>query len=106
MRATARERLRALIRLYSERMNTDAMAIELAIRQWARGDEKAAVAVASVDAARLRNVGQLYRATGLDADEAAIDHKKDDHKKDEAKPDAPKPDAPKPETPKQDAPKK
>src|SRR6186713_489414 len=46
---TARERLRVLIRLYSERMNTDAMAIELAIRQWARTDEKAAAAVASVD---------------------------------------------------------
>jgi len=67
---TARERLRAIIRLYSERMNTDAMAIELAIRQWARGDEKAANAVASVDAARLKNVGQLYRATGLEAEEA------------------------------------
>src|SRR5947208_16007705 len=36
---TARERLRAIIKLYSERMNTDAMAIELAIRQWARTDE-------------------------------------------------------------------
>src|SRR5215470_5105660 len=36
---TARERLRAVIKLYSERMNTDAMAIELAIRQWARSDE-------------------------------------------------------------------
>ena len=67
---TARERLRALIRLYSERMNTDAMAIELAIRQWARTDEKAAAAVASVDAARLKNVGQLYRAAGLVAEEA------------------------------------
>ena len=67
---TARERLRALIRLYSERMNTDAMAIELAIRQWARTDEKAAAAVASVDAARLKNVGQLYRATGLASEEA------------------------------------
>jgi AcrR family transcriptional regulator len=67
---TARERLRALIRLYSERMNTDAMAIELAIRQWARTDEKAAAAVASVDAARLKNVGQLYRAAGLAGEEA------------------------------------
>ena len=27
-------------------------------------------AVASVDAARLKNVGQLYRATGLEAEEA------------------------------------
>src|ERR1700743_1416313 len=33
--ANARERLRALITLYSERMNTEGMAVELAIRQWA-----------------------------------------------------------------------
>jgi AcrR family transcriptional regulator len=65
-----RERLKALIRLYSERMNTEGMAIELAIRQWARSDEAAAQAVANVDAARLKIVGQLYRATGLGADEA------------------------------------
>ena len=47
--ATARERLKALIALYSERMNTEGMAVELAIRQWARSDELAANAVASVD---------------------------------------------------------
>ena len=46
------------------------MAIELAIRQWARSDENAAAAVASVDAARLKHVGDLYRATGLAAEEA------------------------------------
>jgi AcrR family transcriptional regulator len=68
--ASARERLKALIALYSERMNTEGMAVELAIRQWARSDEAAAAAVASVDAARLRNVGHLYRATGLAPDEA------------------------------------
>jgi AcrR family transcriptional regulator len=68
--ATARERLRALIALYSERMNTEGMAVELAIRQWARSDEDAAAAVASVDAARLKNVAHLYRATGLPAEEA------------------------------------
>ena len=67
---TARERLRGLIRLYSERMNTEGMAVELAIRQWARSDDNAATAVAGVDAARLKNVGQLYRATGVTADEA------------------------------------
>ncbi len=67
---SARERLRALIRLYSERMNTEGMAVELAIRQWARSDEAAANAVASVDAARLKNVGQLYRATGRSPEEA------------------------------------
>src|SRR3974390_2720353 len=68
--ATAQERLKALIRLYSERMNTEGMAIELAIRQWARSDEAAADAVASVDAARLKTVALLHRATGLSADEA------------------------------------
>ena len=66
----ARERLRALIALYSERMNTEAMAVELAIRQWARSDELAAGAAAHVDAARLKNVGNLFRATGLPAEEA------------------------------------
>src|SRR4029079_10125250 len=68
--ATARERLKALIALYSERMNTEGMSIELAIRQWARSDELAANAVASVDAARLKNVRHLYRATGLQPEEA------------------------------------
>jgi AcrR family transcriptional regulator len=68
--ASARERLRALIALYSERMNTEGMAVELAIRQWARSDEATAAAVASVDAARLQNVGQLYRAAGLPPEEA------------------------------------
>jgi AcrR family transcriptional regulator len=65
-----RDRLKGLIRLYSERMNTEGMAIELAIRQWARSDETAALAVSSVDAARLQAVGALYRATGLSPDEA------------------------------------
>jgi AcrR family transcriptional regulator len=68
--ATARDRLRALIQLYSQRMNTEGMAIELAIRQWARSDEAAAATVATVDGARLKNVGQLYRATGLSAEQA------------------------------------
>jgi AcrR family transcriptional regulator len=67
---SARERLKALIALYSERMNTEGMGIELAIRQWARADELAAAAVAGVDAARLKNVGQLYRATGVSGEEA------------------------------------
>src|ERR671936_5088 len=65
-----RERLKALIQLYSERLNPEGMAIELAIRQWARADENAAAAAASVDAARLEHVTELYRATGLDAEEA------------------------------------
>jgi len=65
-----RERLKTVIQLYSERLNPEAMAIELAIRQWARSDENAASAVASVDAARLKHVAELYRATGLAAEEA------------------------------------
>lgn len=67
---TARDRLKALIQLYSERMNPEGMAIELAIRQWARSDDNAAAAVASVDTARLKNVAELYRATGLASEEA------------------------------------
>jgi AcrR family transcriptional regulator len=67
---SARERLKALIQLYSERMNPEGMAIELAIRQWARSDEAAAAAVANVDAARLKNVAELYGATGLPPEEA------------------------------------
>ncbi|MBB4259265.1 MULTISPECIES: TetR/AcrR family transcriptional regulator [unclassified Bradyrhizobium] len=65
-----RERLKAVIQLYSERLNPEAMAIELAIRQWARSDDSAAAAVASVDAARLKHVAELYRATGLAPEEA------------------------------------
>jgi AcrR family transcriptional regulator len=67
---SAGDRLKALIRLYSERTSTEGMAIELAIRQWARSDETAAAAAASVDAARLKSVAQLYRATGLEPEEA------------------------------------
>ena len=65
-----RERLKAMIQLYSERLNPEGMAIELAIRQWARSDDRAAAAVTSVDAARLKHVAELYRATGLAAEEA------------------------------------
>jgi AcrR family transcriptional regulator len=68
--ATARDRLRAVIQLYAERVNTAGMAVELAIRQWARSDAAAAAAVAGVDAARLKNVAHLYRATGMAPAEA------------------------------------
>jgi len=64
------DRLRSLIRLYSEGVNPEGMAIELAIRQWARSDPSADAAVARVDAARLRNGTQLFGALGL-SDEAA-----------------------------------
>ena len=67
---TARERLKALIPQYAARVNTEGMAVELAVRQWARSDELAAGAAAHVDAARLKNVANLFRATGLPAEEA------------------------------------
>src|ERR1700687_3067323 len=67
---TARGRLRALIRLYSERMNTEGMAVELAIRQWARSDDAAGAAVGGVEAGRVKNVGPLYPATGLPGEAA------------------------------------
>ena len=63
--ATARARLKSLIRLYSQHVNRQGLAIELAIRQWAHGDPAAAQAVARVDAARLANVARLYGALGL-----------------------------------------
>jgi len=68
--ATARERLKSVIRLYSERVNPEGMAIELAIRQWARSDAAAAAAVARVDATRLKTVTQLYGKLGLAAADA------------------------------------
>jgi AcrR family transcriptional regulator len=66
----ADQRLKSLIQLYSERLNAEAMAIELAIRQWARSDGAASAAVESVDAARLSNVAQLYRCLGWSSEEA------------------------------------
>jgi AcrR family transcriptional regulator len=67
---SARERLRELIRLYSEAVNPRGMAVELAIRQWSRVDDTAAAVVMRVDAARLKNVATLYRALGFAAEQA------------------------------------
>jgi AcrR family transcriptional regulator len=64
--ASGRERLLELIRLYSEKVNPEGMAIELAIRQWARTDSSAAHAVAEVDAARLKVVAEAYASLGFD----------------------------------------
>ena len=66
----AAERLKSLIQLYSERVSAHGIAIELAIRQWARSDATAAAAAAKVDAARLKRVARLYRQLGLDARQA------------------------------------
>jgi AcrR family transcriptional regulator len=70
--ATAGERLRSVVRLYSERVSAQGMAIELAIRQWARVDKAAGEAVARVDAARLEKVESLYARMGLGAEEARV----------------------------------
>jgi AcrR family transcriptional regulator len=67
---TAVERIKGLIRLFSERANTQGMAIELAIRQWARTDPMAAAAAAAVDEARLGTASRLYRDLGLSAPDA------------------------------------
>jgi AcrR family transcriptional regulator len=67
---SARERLRELIRMYSETVNPHGMAVELAIRQWSRVDEAAAAVVARVDAARLKNVALLYRALGFGTEQS------------------------------------
>lgn len=62
---TPAERLRSLIKLYTERVSTHGIAIELAIRQWARTDKIAAEAAARVDEHRLRNIENLYAKMGL-----------------------------------------
>jgi AcrR family transcriptional regulator len=66
----ARERLKSVITLYSERLNPEGMAIELAIRQWARSDAGAAAAVSAVDAARLSHVVELYKRLGFATEDA------------------------------------
>lgn len=67
---TAADRIKSLIRLFSERANAQGLAIELAIRQWAHTDPMAAAAAAKVDAARLQTVRMLYRDLGLSAPDA------------------------------------
>jgi AcrR family transcriptional regulator len=67
---TPRERLSGLIRLFAERRNARGLSIELAIRQWARGDAAAEAAVARVDAVRLASVSGLYASLGFPPAEA------------------------------------
>ncbi len=59
------KRLSSVARHYTERFSVHGMAIELAIRQWARTDSAAAAACARVDEARLKLAGQLYRDLGF-----------------------------------------
>lgn len=65
-----RERLRKLIRQFAERLNAPDLSIELAVRQWARSDPRAAAAVARVDEARLAAVTELYAQLGLGPEDA------------------------------------
>jgi AcrR family transcriptional regulator len=65
------ERLQHLLDLYLDRNNPRGMAIELAIRDWARRDADAVAVVAEVDAARLGAVSRLYAEMGCDAREAS-----------------------------------
>jgi AcrR family transcriptional regulator len=67
--ATPADKLRFLARIYTERASEQGIAIELAIRQWARSDDAAAAAVGAVDAARLKVVSSLFRA-GMSAQDA------------------------------------
>jgi AcrR family transcriptional regulator len=67
---TPADRIRFLTKIYTERANEQGMAIELATRQWARSDKRAAAAVAAVDAARLSVSGSLFRSAGMSAQDA------------------------------------
>lgn len=57
----AQEVLNELLRLYMDRSNPRGNAIELAVRDWARSDPRAAAVVSQVDEQRLISVASLYR---------------------------------------------
>jgi AcrR family transcriptional regulator len=63
-------RLRRLLDLYLDHANPRGMAIELAMRDWARREPAAAAAVATVDKARLAAITPLYEALGHEPREA------------------------------------
>ncbi len=67
---TPADRLARVLARHLERPNRRGLAVELAIRDWSRGDERAARTVADVDAVRQARVAALFRETGLDAAEA------------------------------------
>jgi AcrR family transcriptional regulator len=67
--ATPADKIRFLAKIYTERASEQGIAIELAIRQWARGDPTAAATVGAVDAARLKELSSLFRA-GMSAQDA------------------------------------
>ncbi|HEX2655613.1 MAG TPA: TetR/AcrR family transcriptional regulator, partial [Xanthobacteraceae bacterium] len=62
--------LRRLARLYTQRANLKGLAIELAIRSFARTDEKAAEAIRQVDTERLSLVVPLFIGLGWSKSDA------------------------------------
>ena len=62
--------LREIVDRYATRRNRRGMAIELAIRDWARRDELAATVVEAVDHARLEGARHLLLRCGVPAGEA------------------------------------
>ena len=62
--------LREIVDRYATRRNRRGMAIELAIRDWARRDELAATVVEAVDHARLEGARHLLLRCGVPASEA------------------------------------
>lgn len=65
------ERLYHVIDVYSSARNRKGIHIELAVRDWARRDAKAAATVAEVDAMRLECAKKLFVACGLAEPEAS-----------------------------------
>ena len=62
--------LRHTIEVYSAGRNRKGLPIELAVREWARRDARAAAVVEEVDAERLACAARLFQRLGLSRDEA------------------------------------
>ncbi len=65
-----RERLHHVIDVYASSRNRRGIAIELAVRDWARRDAEAHAVVEEVDACRLECTRKLFVSCGLSDDEA------------------------------------
>mgnify|MGYP002129246497 CR=1 FL=1 len=64
------EQLEQIIDVYSANRNRKGIAIELAVRDWARRDPLASAVVEEVDSYRLESARKLFVATGLSDSEA------------------------------------
>lgn len=65
-----RERIYHVIDVYRTARNSKGMAVELAVREWARRDPQAAAVVKEVDAKRLHCAARLFAACGVAQAEA------------------------------------